>query len=83
LRNNLEHPATYAARLIAPHGWNVASELRSLSLEAGANGELVLTATAPSAADEVRRLITAEIQIDGQSQGPISEALVTIRNAVT
>jgi len=83
LRNNLEHPATYAARLIAPHGWNVAPELRSLSLEAGANGELALTATAPPTADEVRRLVTAEIQIDGQSQGPISEALVTVRNAVT
>ena len=80
LRNNLERAATYAARLITPDGWNGTREFQSLSLDAGHNGELALTITAPPKADGIRRLVTAEIQIDGQSQGPISEALVTVRS---
>lgn len=40
--------------------------------------ETVLRARAPAAADGVRRLMTAEMLIDGQSQGPVSEALVTV-----
>ena len=35
-------------------------------------------ATAPEAADGVRRLMTAEIAVDGVSQGPVAEALVTV-----
>jgi hypothetical protein len=49
-----------------------------LHLEASGRGDIALTARAPLAADRVRRLMTAEIAIDGRTQGPISEALVTV-----
>lgn len=78
VRNNLERAATFAARLLPPLGWEVSSEHRSLKLEPGARGEIALQARAPRQADGVRRLMTAELQIDGRSQGPLCEALVTV-----
>jgi len=81
LRNNFEQPANYSARLLAPSGWDVSPEFRTLKLEPGSCGELTLPARAPARADGVRRLVTAEIQIDGRSHGPISEALVTVRRS--
>jgi hypothetical protein len=44
----------------------------------GGRGEVLMRARAPAAADGVRRLMTAEVLIDGRSQGPVSEALVTV-----
>lgn len=81
LRNNLERPATYSARLLPAHGWESAPGFVELQLGAGDRGELALSATAPALGDGVRRLLTAEIAIDGRTQGPISEALVTVRGA--
>jgi glyoxylase-like metal-dependent hydrolase (beta-lactamase superfamily II) len=81
VRNNLERPVTYAARLLPPPGWEVSSEFSSLRLDAGARGEIALRARASLAGDDQRRLMTAEIQIEGQTQGPVSEALVTVRGA--
>ncbi|MBI85155.1 MAG: hypothetical protein CMJ81_18325 [Planctomycetaceae bacterium] len=80
LRNNLSRAATYEARLMAPSGWETSSEMARLQLEPGGCGELRLAATAPRQSDNVRRLMTAEISIDGKSQGQISEALVTVKN---
>jgi hypothetical protein len=74
----LERPARYEARLLAPAGWKTSGELVALQLDAGGRGEIRLPARAPGAADGVRRLVTAEIAIDGRSQGPVSEALVTV-----
>ena len=81
LRNNLERSVIYEARLMAPRGWQTSSEFRSLQLAAGQHGEIELAAAAPDTADQTRRLMTADIRIDGQSQGPISEALVTVRSS--
>jgi glyoxylase-like metal-dependent hydrolase (beta-lactamase superfamily II) len=78
LRNNFEQPVSYAARLLAPDGWEVSPEFRTLKLEPGARGELEFPARAPQMADGMRRLVTAEIRIDGRSQGPVSEALVAV-----
>jgi len=78
LRNNLEGPVTYEARLNPPRGWQTSSEFKSLRLEQGTHGELPLAAVAPGVADNTRHLLTAEIKIGGQSYGPISEALVTV-----
>ncbi len=78
LRNNFERPVEYAARLVTPPGWQSPNEFGSLKLEPGARGELPLAATAPAHPDGARRLVTAEILIDGKSQGPVSEALVTV-----
>lgn len=48
-----------------------------MKLSAGDRGETVLSATAPATADNVRRLMTAEMRIDGKTQRPISEAPLT------
>ena len=60
LRNNLEGPVTYEARLNPPRGWQTSSEFQSLRLEQGTRGELPLAAVAPSVADNTRHLLTAE-----------------------
>lgn len=49
-----------------------------LELEAGGAGELRLSASAPREADGKRVLVTAEIFIDGESQGPVVEAVATV-----
>jgi glyoxylase-like metal-dependent hydrolase (beta-lactamase superfamily II) len=78
VRNNMERPTTYAARLLPPPGWEASSELQSLELEAGGRGEIRLRARAPEKADGIRRLMTTDVSIGGKSQGPVSEALVTV-----
>ena len=78
VRNNLERPATYAARLLPPPGWTTSDGYSTLELEPGAAGELRLTAGAPGEAGGQRALVTAEILIDGESQGPLVEALATV-----
>lgn len=81
LRNNLERPATYAARLLPPPGWATQGDLETLALDADERGELTLSVTAPTHPVEGRTLVTAEILIDGQSHGPIAEALISINEA--
>jgi hypothetical protein len=78
LRNNLERPAVYSARLLVPEGWQASPEPKALTLAENGAGEVVLEAVAPATSDPRRRLVTAEISIDGVSQGPICEALVTV-----
>ncbi|MCH2374425.1 MAG: hypothetical protein MK538_09575, partial [Planctomycetes bacterium] len=78
----LERAATYEARIKPPQGWNASPEFASIELQAGARGELSFTAVAPQSADRTRRLLTAELKIDGEPQGEISEALVTTRAPV-
>lgn len=81
LRNNLERAVTYSARLLVPVGWQTSPEFQTLHLEPTAQGEISLFATAPAdfTAAQGRRLVTAEILIDGVSQGPVCEALVKVR----
>lgn len=78
LRNDLERRATYTARLLPPPGWERVPGNVALELEAGARGSVRLRARAPERPDEARRLVTAEILIDGVSHGPVCEALVTV-----
>ncbi len=77
LRNNLERDARFDARLLAPEGWSSPDDFESIDLGPGARGELRLPATAPTGTD-VRRPVLAEIRIDGVTQGPHAEALVTV-----
>lgn len=81
LRNNFERSATYSARLLAPPGWTTRSDLVALGLNAGESGELTLSITPPTHPVAGRTLLTAEILIDGQSHGPVAEALISIRGA--
>jgi len=79
LRNNLERPATYGARLLPPPGWPGAEEVETCTLAAGEHGELELELHVPDdAAAQERVLVTAEIFIDGRTHGPIAEALVSV-----
>lgn len=78
-RTNLQRRVLHEARLLAPAGWEVSAEFHGLELDSGARGEVRLVAVAPASADNTRRLLTAEIKIDGDSQGQVSEALVTVR----
>lgn len=77
VRNNLERTAVYSARLLPPIGWASHGEAESITLNPRELGEIVLWAIAPSQFDPQRRLMTAEILIDGVSQGPVCEALVS------
>ncbi|PAQ08909.1 MBL fold metallo-hydrolase [Mesorhizobium temperatum] len=77
IRNNLERAAVYSARLLMAYGWTSDGDVESITLQPGERGEIILGATSPSKVDPRRRLVTAEILIDGVSQGPVCEALVS------
>ncbi|MBB4375090.1 hypothetical protein GGD63_007934 [Bradyrhizobium sp. cir1] len=77
VRNNLERTAVYSARLLPSFGWASQGKAEGVTLQPGQQGEISLKALAPSEVDRRRRLMTAEILIDGVSQGPICEALVS------
>lgn len=77
IRNNLLRPAVYSARLLPAFGWTSHEGAKSITLRPEGQGEILLVATAPSQPDRRRRLMTAEILIDGVSQGPVCEALVS------
>ncbi|KUM24280.1 hypothetical protein AU467_31190 [Mesorhizobium loti] len=78
IRNNLGRAAEYGARLVTSFGWTSDGRVASITLKPNNHGEISLEATAPSQFDPKRRLITAEIFIDGISQGPVCEALVSM-----
>ncbi|RWB93974.1 MAG: MBL fold metallo-hydrolase [Mesorhizobium sp.] len=76
MRNNLERSAVFSARVLSPPGWIWNDEFKSVTLQPGNVGSVLLQVTAPSQIDRRRRLVTAEILIDGISQGPVCEALI-------
>ncbi|RWE21481.1 MAG: MBL fold metallo-hydrolase [Mesorhizobium sp.] len=78
VRNNLERRAVFSARLLPPPGWNSSSQNRSVELGQSEEAEIVLSAMAPAHLDQTRKLVTAEILIDGISHGPLCEALVSV-----
>jgi glyoxylase-like metal-dependent hydrolase (beta-lactamase superfamily II) len=78
LRNNLDQRATYTARLLPPPGWTTSTDLQTLELDPGERGEISLPITAPSESEEGRALVTAEIFINERSQGPLTEALISL-----
>jgi len=78
VRNNQERPAEFAAKLLPPSGWEASESFENVALQPGESGELRLSALAPATDDGCRRLVTAEVSIDGVSQGPVAEALVTV-----
>ncbi|MDX8502597.1 MBL fold metallo-hydrolase [Mesorhizobium sp. VK4C] len=78
VRNNLERRAVYGARILPTSGWSSDGEVRTISLEPSGNGEIILEVRAPYERDPRRKVVTAEILIDGVSQGPLCEALVSV-----
>lgn len=78
LRNNFDVETIYEARLLAPEGWETTPDFTKLVLDPEQVGELQLSATAPAQYDS-RRLMTAELRVNGVSRGPVAEALVTVQ----
>ncbi|MEI9425882.1 hypothetical protein O7A70_32845, partial [Mesorhizobium sp. Cs1299R1N1] len=77
IRNNFDHRVTYEARLLGDHGWTAATEFTCLCLDPSEIGELTVEARAPTQPARARKLLTVEMLIDGISQGPVCEALVS------
>jgi glyoxylase-like metal-dependent hydrolase (beta-lactamase superfamily II) len=67
----------HGVRCWAP-GWQAPDGYESITVDAGARATVPLRARAPDLADDRRRLMTAELLIDGASQGPRCEALVVV-----
>ncbi len=78
VRNNLERGASFAARLITPPGWSAPDQCGAVELEPDGRGEITLSMTVPRDVACRRYLATAEISVDGASQGPVPEALVIV-----
>ncbi|ESW66524.1 MBL fold metallo-hydrolase [Mesorhizobium sp. C280B] len=78
VRNNLDRAAVYSARLLPAPDWVCRQGIQSVALGPSEHGEIGFTAVAPGDVDPKRRLMTAEILIDGLSYGPICEALVSV-----
>lgn len=78
IRNNLGHRATFGARLISPTGWQMTDERPAIELDPEGRGQLDLGLTVPATALRRRYLVSAEVTIDGESQGPVPEALLIV-----
>ncbi len=77
LRNNFPKTKKFNAKLIIPSEWQTTDKTPGIKLDPGSKGEICLTAITPIQSEKSGRiLITAEVFIDGISQGPIAEALV-------
>jgi glyoxylase-like metal-dependent hydrolase (beta-lactamase superfamily II) len=76
VRNNLQRRAEIGARLIPPPDWSAHLEYGAVELEDGERGEIVLSLEVPQAVRARRYLVTAEITVDGESHGPVPEALL-------
>ncbi|MFC6993354.1 MBL fold metallo-hydrolase [Haladaptatus sp. GCM10025707] len=77
VRNNFGEPTTVGARLRDADG-EVLSERRSIALEPDDEGELALSGQIPDDADSGRRVLTAELFVEGESKGPVVEAIVHV-----
>lgn len=80
IRNNFKETKKFKALLLPPEEWEIINGLGEISLSPGSHGEIIMTVKAPTSPTNgtFRQLVTAEIYIDGISQGPIVEALVQI-----
>jgi glyoxylase-like metal-dependent hydrolase (beta-lactamase superfamily II) len=77
-RNNLERRAVFGARLVPPPGWSATGQYGTVGLEPDGRGEIRLSMTVPRDVARRRYLVTADITVDGESQGPVPEAVVIV-----
>jgi len=77
VRNNLGREATYVATLLAPDG-RTPVDNAELVLPADERGEMDLAVELPDDAGPGREVLTAELSIDGESRGPVVEAIVRV-----
>ena len=83
LRNNFEELREFRARLFVPEGWSTVNDSGSVKLKPGSSGQLHLRCAAPhdvvdGSDRNCIRLVTAEVFIEGVSQGQVAEALVRV-----
>jgi glyoxylase-like metal-dependent hydrolase (beta-lactamase superfamily II) len=76
LRNNFDHTAAFDARLFAPDGRTPLAE-GGLELDPDERGEVALSA-AVDGWDAGRQVVTGEVAVDGESRGPVVEAVVDV-----
>ncbi len=81
VRNNFSEAKEFKAQLLAPKEWEIIKGSGRISLSPGSSGEIAMTVKAPTSPRNgtFRQLISAEIHIDGVSQGPVAEALVQVK----
>lgn len=79
LRNNFAERKEFKAQLLLPKGWQAIHGSGEVKLSSRSCGEIMMTAKVFSNIDKThRQLITAEIFINGISQGPVAEALTYV-----
>jgi glyoxylase-like metal-dependent hydrolase (beta-lactamase superfamily II) len=81
VRNNFDRAIDVGARIVTPTGWRTSDAFAIATLEPRARAEIELTLEVPERLDAVRHLVTAEVTLDGISQGPLSEAVLIGRRA--
>ncbi len=77
LRNNFETETTYRARLLGPDSQRDLAD-GAVTLAAGDRGAIALPVTVDEAWGPGREVLTAEVLVDGDSHGPVVEAIVTV-----
>lgn len=77
LRNNFGRSVTYEARLLGPDGRTTLSSAAT-TLPADGRGEVTLDALVGDDWGPGRELLTAEVLVDGESRGPVVEAVVDV-----
>ncbi len=78
VRNNLGRRAAFGASLIPPPGWSATGQHGAVELEPDGRSEITLNMTVPRDVARRRYLVTAEITVDGESHGPVPEAVVIV-----
>jgi glyoxylase-like metal-dependent hydrolase (beta-lactamase superfamily II) len=77
VRNDFETETDYRARLLNPDGRTTA-DAATATLPVDGEADLTLTLTLPVDADPGRKIVTAEMVVDGESRGPVVEAVVHV-----
>ncbi|MFB6105613.1 MAG: MBL fold metallo-hydrolase [Halobacteriaceae archaeon] len=77
VRNNFGRETTYEARLLAPDGRTPLSTGEA-TVEADDRGEIPLSVTVDGDWGPGREVLTAEVLVDGESRGPVVEAVLTV-----
>ena len=78
LRNNFKESKEFEGRLRLPEGWQSIQGEGAVKLAPGERGTLSLSGEVLDglSSDKERELVTVEVLIDGESRGPVAEALV-------
>lgn len=80
VRNDFETETDYRARLLGTDG-RTRVDGAAATLPADGEADLDLTLTVPADAGPGREVVTAEVVVDGESRGPVAEAVLHVEDA--